>query len=232
MTDAHDHSGARVPGVLNRCAHAEGLLLDEAVVPGSVAARHARLGEPHVRELNTWAQHVAGTERRRVALFDPASGGADARVLILLQDPSRVAAYGSRLISRHNNDRTASNTHCTSNAARLSYDLAVHWNVVPWWVQDPDLPAADRESLGAAARRARPHLRDLLGMLTRLEVVVLLGKEAQRAWAASGIGFPEERVLCAPHPSPLAYHQVDKRTGLPNAVLLKQALEQAAARVR
>lgn len=232
MTDVHDHSAVEVRGVLNRCAYAEGVLLDEQVVPGSIQARHARLGEPHVGELNRWAQQVAVTERRRVPGFDPASGGVNARVLVLLQDPSRVAAYGSRLISRHNNDPTANNTHCTATAAGLPYDLTVHWNVVPWWVQDPDLPAAEQEGLGAAARRARPHLRDLLGMLGHLEVVVLLGKQAQVAWAASGIDVPDRQVLRAPHPSPLAFNMVDRTSGVRNAALLATAFGEAAARVR
>ena len=67
----------RVRGVRNRLAYAEGKLLDERIVPGSVTARHARLGEPHVAELNRWARDVAAAERRRVPFVDPESGSGD-----------------------------------------------------------------------------------------------------------------------------------------------------------
>src|SRR3978361_634002 len=107
-------SEPRVRGVRNHLAYEEGMLLDEAIVSGSVANRRSRISEPHVAELNRWAEEVARRERRRVPWFDPARGGMASRVLVLLQDPSSVAAYGSRLISRHNNDQTAHNTHRTA----------------------------------------------------------------------------------------------------------------------
>ena len=121
----------RVPGVRNRLAYAEGLLLDEQVAPGSVAARHARLGEPHVAELNRWVEDVAAVQRRRVPFVDPESGGARAPVLVLLQDPSEVAAHGSRLISRHNNDMTAGTTHRLCTDVGLPSTATLLWNVVP-----------------------------------------------------------------------------------------------------
>jgi hypothetical protein len=155
----------RVRGVRNRLAYEEGMLLDEEIAPGSVAGRRARIADPHVAPLNQWADQVASTERRRVPWFDPASGGVRSRVLLLLQDPSSVAAYGSRFISRHNNDQTAHNTHRTATDVGLVYEHSVNWNVVPWWVGDPDIPEAEREGLAGAARRARPHLRVLLEML-------------------------------------------------------------------
>ena len=130
----------RVPGLRNRLAYAEGLLLDERIVPGSVPARHARLGEPHVADLDGWARDVAAAERRRVPSFDPESGGTGAPVLVLLQDPSEVAAHGSRLISRHNNDLTAFHLHRAATDVGLPYAATVHWNVVPWWVADPAIP--------------------------------------------------------------------------------------------
>ncbi|SDO47600.1 uracil-DNA glycosylase [Geodermatophilus sp. DSM 45219] len=222
----------RVRGVRNRLAYAEGTLLDERIVPGSVTARHARLGEPHVAELNRWARDVAAAERRRVPFLDPESGGAAARVLVLLQDPSEVAAHGSRLISRHNNDMTAANTHRISTEVGLPHATTVHWNVVPWWVADPAIPAGERLGLSAAARRARPHLGTLLGLLPDVRVVVLLGRLAQQAWDASGLRPGSREVLRAPHPSPQAIHQTDPATGRRNGDVLRDVLAEAAAQVR
>ena len=221
----------RVPGVRNRLAHEEGLLLDERIVPGSVAARHARLGEPHVAELNRWARDVAAGERRRVPLVDPESGGVGAPVLVLLQDPSEVAAHGSRLISRHNNDSTAGTTHRICTDVGLPYATTLLWNVVPWWVADPAIPAGERLGLAAAVRRARPHLHTLLDLLPEVRVVVLLGRHAQRAWDAAGPGGRGREVLRAPHPSPQAVNLTDAATGRRNGDVLRDVLAEAAARV-
>lgn len=221
----------RVPGVRNRLAYAEGLLLDEQVVPGSVAARHARLGEPHVAELNRWVEGVAAVQRRRVPFVDPGSGGARAPVLLLLQDPSEVAAHGSRLISRHNNDMTAGTTHRLCTDVGLPYAATLLWNVVPWWVADPAVPAGERLGLAAAARRARPHLRALLDLLPEARVVVLLGRHAQRAWDAASLDARGRDVLRGPHPSPQSVNLTDRATGRRNGDVLRDVLAEAAARV-
>src|SRR5660397_155293 len=49
-----------------------------------------------------WADKIAAPNGKKVPHFDPRSGGKNARVLVLLQDPSRVAQHGSRFISRDN----------------------------------------------------------------------------------------------------------------------------------
>ncbi|WP_157936742.1 uracil-DNA glycosylase family protein [Geodermatophilus chilensis] len=163
--------------------------------------------------------------------FDPESGGTGARVLVLPQDPSEVAAHGSRLISRHDDDLTAFHTHRTSTDVGLPYAATVHWNVVPWWVADPAVPAVERLGLTAAAHRARPHLGALLDLLPQARVVVLLGRHAQRAWDAVGLRPGDREVLRAPHPSPQAIHQTDRSTGRRNGDLLRAVLADAAARV-
>lgn len=222
---------ARVPGVRNRLAFEEGSLLDDRIVPGSIARRRARLGEPHVAELNRWTRDVARVEGREVPCFDPESGGVRAPVLVLLQDPSRVAAHGSRLISRHNNDRTAGTTHRICTDVGLPYASTLLWNVVPWWVGDPAVPAGQRLGLAAAARRARPHLHTLLDLLPGVRVVVLLGRHAQRAWDAAGPAVRGREVLRGPHPSPQAVILTDRATGRRNADVLREVLADAAARV-
>ncbi len=218
--------------IWNRPAYEAGLLLDDDHNPGEIARRRRRLEEPHVASLNALARRIAEREGESVPGFDPESGGAQARVLVLLQDPSRVAAHGSRLISRHNNDPTARNTFLASAAAGLAHRDAVHWNVVPWWVQDPGKP---RRSLGAEARRAQPYLREVVALLPHLDAVVLLGRHAAVAWDRSGlaprdVGVEPERLVRAPHPSPQAWNNVDRTTGRPHRELLVGALRAVAAR--
>jgi hypothetical protein len=202
-------------GVRNKVAYNLGTLLDNAIVPGSVEARHAQSQLEHVRDLNAWAQQTAQRAGRKVPSFDPRSGGTHASVLILMQDPSRVAQYGSRMISRDNNDQTAHNTAALCDAVGLDYSNALHWNVVPWWVRDPDLQnEGSLRSLRAEAIAALPYLRRFLemvqGSVTR---VVLVGKQAEHAWLA----LQNDRLVrsfqwrACPHTSPLAYNRSDNR---------------------
>lgn len=199
--------------ILNKPAYAAGVLLDDEYFPGSVGARHTRAGEAHVGELNDLARGIAETEAEKVPLFDPDSGGRNAEVLVLLHEPLCGAARGARMVSRHSNDRTAGNMYVACEDAGLGYEDAVHWNVIPWWVQNPDkMPASSRRSVAEQARRAAPHLAALLSLLGELKSVVLVGGDAQRAWdravQTAELSVPEGvQVLRAPHTSPLAWHQ-------------------------
>ena len=138
------------------------------------------------------------------------------RPLILLHDPSRVAQYGSRMISRDNNDLTAHNTAALCDAVGLDYRDALHWNVVPWWVADPDLRATGQaRSLSAEAAAALPHLRKFLSMVeSSVSKVVLVGKQAEHVWLQlqSDPLVRSFQWRACPHTSPLAYNRQENRT--------------------
>lgn len=203
-------------GVRNRVAYDLGTLLDEAISPGSIEARHALSQSDHVRDLNAWAIDTARATGRKVPSFDPRSGGTKASVLILLQDPSRVAQYGSRMISRDNNDLTAHNTAALCDAVGLDYRDALHWNVVPWWVADPDLRATGQaRSLSAEAAAALPYLRKFLSIVeSSVSKVVLVGKQAEHVWLQlqSDPLVRSFQWRACPHTSPLAYNRQENRT--------------------
>lgn len=126
--------------------------------PDNVTERVKRISEPHVAPLNDWVANI----RRNASLpdgagdtipwFDPESAGVAARALLLLQDPSAVAA-GNRFISPHNCDDTARNTMDVCAAAGLGYELRCHWNVFPWWV---NTDGADRTRTPDVVGRSRP----------------------------------------------------------------------------
>jgi len=220
--------------IKNRLAYESGLLLDDQYFPGSIARRRCRVWEEHVRPLNEFAATVASEEHEHVPWFDPDSGGVESRVLLLLQDPSSAAAYGSRIISRHNNDRTAGNTLAAAEEAGLSYGQSVHWNVIPWWVQDPSKAPAPgkKRSLAAEARRAARYLGEALGILGGLDTVVLVGRRAQSAWdqaAAVNPWFGQRiRVLRCPHTSQQAWNNRDKRSGRRNSEMTVETFTDAA----
>ena len=165
-------------------------------------------------ELNAWARRVAESTGKKVPLFDPRSGGTNARLLLLLQDPSEVAQHGSGFISRDNNDPTANNTAALMDQVGLDYGQVVAWNVVPWWVKDPALAVDDKlRTLTAEAKLAAPYVGELLVMLESVVRVVLIGKEALKAWdrTAQSARIRALEVHRCPHTSPLAYNQPANR---------------------
>ncbi|MFY0405907.1 uracil-DNA glycosylase family protein [Solicola sp. PLA-1-18] len=215
--------------IRNRHAHAHGTLLSEEHAPGSVAARRARRDEPHVASLNALVDQIAA-DGEHVPLVDPDSGGTDARVLLLGRDPRCSAARGARVASPDTDDLAAHNLSVACEAADLGRARRLHWNVVPWWLEDPGADEAPngRRSVADETRRAAPHLATLLDHLTGLEHVVLLGRAAEEAWtrATAAEHHPGRDVAttACPHPSPLAWNTTDRATGRPNRELTVAAL--------
>lgn len=200
-------------------------VLDDRYNPGELARRRSLIDEHPVGELNAWVRSLRAEEgEETIPWFDPAGGGSNAKVLLLAQDPSEVATAGSGFISADNNDPTANNTTIACNEAGLAARDRCHWNVVPWWVKDPTKP--DR-SLGSEVRRAARHLDVLLNeLLADVMAVVLLGKPAQTSWRS--YRNPRDlRVFACPHPSPLAWNNLDRVTGRPNSELTIEALAEA-----
>ncbi len=211
--------------VRNRIAAEAGTLLDELVVPGSIANRRSQLEQPHVRDLERWARDLATRTGESIPSFDPRSAGTLARVLVLREEPRCLADEGSGFVSIDNNDFAAQHTSIAHRRGGLDYAHAVHWNVVPWWVRNPKASLHGPRTLMAQVRRARHDLLVLLDLLTEVGVVVLLGKQAQRAWGE--IGARNYTVLTAPHPSPLAWHQASV-SGVRNSALTINAFSRAA----
>lgn len=104
--------------------------------PAVVAEKKRRIHDPHVAPLNSLANRIADAEgipHGYVPYVDPDQGGIDARVLVLLDNPSTKAeaGTGSGLLSLDNNDRTARNCREAYSRAGISSSDVVHWNVVP-----------------------------------------------------------------------------------------------------
>lgn len=132
--------------------------------------------------------------------FDPTEAATAAPILLLLEAPGPKATSergGSGFVSPDNNDGTAENMwHLLCCAGIDRATDVVTWNVVPWYIGDDRRirPADSRDLLDG-----RPYIEELIRLLTRLEVVVLLGQHARHGWER--LRFPT-RALAAPHPSP------------------------------
>ena len=221
-------------------------LLSPRFAPQVVDDRRARVFEPPVTALNHWVKQVRADSRlpegagRTIPWFDPRGGGGDARILFLMQDPSEVATF-TGFISPDNNDPTARNTTSACDKAGLNRLDRVHWNIFPWWVNvrkkgtpvDPSRPAqSHREAMPLAVE----FLDDLLDcVLTRIEVVVLLGRKAQTGWEKCLPDHPtlgrrsSIHTLKCPHCSPLVYPRLDSMTGRPNREITIETLAKAGA---
>ncbi|HZL07503.1 MAG TPA: uracil-DNA glycosylase [Coriobacteriia bacterium] len=222
--------------IVNKLAYDRGELLSREHSADVLSARQARTYDGSIGRLNRWVDTVRARTGESVPYFDPAAASDGARVLILLQDPSQEADAGSGFISRHNNDPTARNICLASDEAGLPYDVTLHWNVVPWWVANPDRqPAHRRRTLREEAIQARPYLAEMMQQLTvEPAVIILAGKEAQDSWDALTDGGTidvshEAQVLRCPHPSPLVYPKPHPEGGTNGNAIIK-ILRQAAAR--
>lgn len=136
----------------------------------------------------------------RVPDFNPTEAGVEAPILLLLEAPgpkATVARGGSGFVSPDNNDSSAENMWRLLAEAGIDrrHDV-VTWNIVPWYVGDG---GKIRAVTAADLAQARPYLHQLLGMLSQLRVVVLIGAKAQRGWKTSGSAL---ETITAPHPSP------------------------------
>jgi uracil-DNA glycosylase len=171
--------------------------------PEEVARKRALLNEPHIAPLTGFVRRLHQRRGRpQVPWFDPTEAGAEARILLLLENPGRRSAIatGSGFISPDNDDRTADNMwHILREAGIERRRDVVAANVVPWYLGDEVAIGRVRKS---DLLEARPALLDLLSLLDQLRVVVLLGRAAAEGWrrAASDINI-DVQVIETPHPS-------------------------------
>jgi uracil-DNA glycosylase len=160
--------------------------------------RKAMLDLPHIAQLTAYA---AGLRRGTLEVpdFDPLDGGADARVLFLLEKPGPMTAEsgkrtGSGFISRDNDDATAEATFNFMERAGIPRKLTVIWNVVPWWNGTRKVTAREI-SQGAAC------VTELVTLLPSLAAVVLVGARAARA--KPYLEATNLALITSCHPSPL-----------------------------
>lgn len=129
--------------------------------------------------------------------FDPLDGGVEAEALFLFEKPGPMTSalsQGSGFISRNNDDSTAQATFSFMRQAGLPRERTILWNVIPGWNGTRKVSAKELQS-------GREDLLALITLLPRLKVIVLVGKNAQRAERSlQSLGLP---ILASPHPSPL-----------------------------
>ena len=162
--------------------------------PAEVARRHALLTEtPRMAPVIC---HAAALRAKygEVPDADPLDGGADARLLLLLETPGPTIGQ-SGLVSADNPTGTGRNLRRFCAEAGLDRLDRLIWNAVPWVIHAGGRNRAPRT---AEIRDGLATLPPLLAAL-RLKAVVLAGRSASMAAPLLPPGVP---VLRMPHPSP------------------------------
>lgn len=169
----------------------------------SAEGKRARVDEPHVAPLNdlvrSWRR-----DGRFVPWVDPDGAGTAARVLVLMEapGPATVAAGDLGFSSEDNPDPTARVLQALREEAGLARGDYLRWNVVPWALRDG--AGRHRPPRVDDLAEAGPALRQLVGALPRLRVVVTFGAPALTgAMRLLTLEEPARLlpVLGVPHPS-------------------------------
>lgn len=161
------------------------------VLEARLAQRHA----PHVAPLNRWIDELNVAGPHWTPYFDPADGGIQAQVLLLLESPGPQASH-SRFVSLDNDSGTSENLRCLVHVAGLSRSRIAIWNTVPWQMSAGGVVTPSE----ADVRAAVPLTHQLLSLLPDLRAVVLVGRKAERGWRQ--VGRPDLPAFACPHPSP------------------------------
>lgn len=145
-----------------------------------------------------WRYPVDGPQRF-VPGFDPDSGGARSRVLVLMESPGpgTIALGVAAISSEDNPGPTARAFRVARIESGLRRDAYLRWNVVPWALSHPPT-VRDLEE-------ARPALGQLLSALPELRAIVTFGTPALTGVMRYFTLADDARVvpvLAAPHPSP------------------------------
>jgi hypothetical protein len=176
---------------------------------GFRAEQHARIRDPHVKPINDFIDELRVTHGW-TPYVAPLHAGVDARMLSVLRDPgdmTRDDDRGSGMICMENDDQTAEKQAELADAGGILPTEFMPWNSVPWYV-------GNRKPTTAELHEATPSLVALLDLLPKLEVVLLQGGEAQRAWSYLRLADPRWmrrglKVIPTLHPSQSALQTPD-----------------------
>lgn len=107
--------------------------------PREVEHKRQLLDAPHVAPLTEFVRRLRAAHGGTVPWFDPTEAVAQARILLLFENPGRRAdaAQGSGFTSADNDDKSAENMWGFFREAGIDRrrDI-VAWNIVPWYLGD------------------------------------------------------------------------------------------------
>ena len=160
-----------------------------------------RLNEPRIKPLTEYVETIRKETSLgdKIPYFDPDDGGVDARCIFLLEAPG-PKAVASGFISRDNPDESAKNFFELNIQAGIPREITISWNIVPWYIgTERKIRPANSQDI----KDGLVHLQKLFLLLPRLELVVMVGRKAQRAETIFKTKMPNLKLLSMYHPSPM-----------------------------
>lgn len=140
-------------------------------------AQRAATYAHHVAPINQYVDALGERGRGWIPYVAPHHGGVHARVLVLLRDPGPMtdsSRNGSGFLCVENDDATAERLANLLDEAGIAARDTIPWNAYPWYI--------NRRPNGAELREGIEVLVSLLDLLPLLEMVLLMGGDAQKAW--------------------------------------------------
>lgn len=168
-----------------------------------IGCRRAALARPHMVPLVAFVEALRERHpARAIPDADPADGGVRARVLLLLEAPG-PQSVATGFVSRDSPNGTARNLRALLIESGIPREAMLLWNVVPWYVGNgrrirPVTKVDIDEAIGS--------LESLLGLLPRLERIVLVGRKAQAVEARLRERRPDLELHFTWHPSPQVFN--------------------------
>lgn len=163
-------------------------------------ARRQLLNQEHAAPLTRFVEEISRQHpEKSVPYFDPLDGGTRAQCLFVLEAPGSNAVE-SGFISRNNNDETAKNFFEINVEVGIPREKTITWNIVPWYIGTGEkIRPATTDDIDAGL----PYLHSLIDLLPNLQIVVLIGKKAQRVKEELKSRYANIRIFECYHPSPL-----------------------------
>ncbi len=167
--------------------------------------QRSTLYAPHIAPVNALVDALSYEGRGWVPHVAPIHAGVDARLLWILRDPGPMTIdpeQGTRgFLSVENDDPTAERLCTLLTTAGIRPEVTLPWNAYPWYI--------NRAPTVAELRVGVDSLRRLLKLLPRLDVVLLLGRHAQRSADLLAVEDPVQggraMVFCSRHPGRQAF---------------------------
>lgn len=162
-------------------------------------AQRAGQGAPHVAPLNELILRL-GQEKHgvRLPMAAPWHGGIHAPALIVLNDAGEPRDEATFMCVR-NPDRAADRQRQLMTEFDIDPADFCHWNGYPWPRSDPKRDLTPEQAIEGGRT-----LLEVMGLMTDLKMLLLLGRKAQDAADAVipeiASGFPQLHIVRSLHP--------------------------------
>ncbi|HBC5730386.1 TPA: uracil-DNA glycosylase [Escherichia coli] len=160
--------------------------------------KHNALYSHHIAPLTCLVQHYH-EKGVNMPWIDPADGGVQARILILLQSPARSELV-PRFVSLDNPCPSQQNLHRFLKQAGIKRKDIILWNTMPWLTISGKKISPTRNNI----RRGVEVIKSLMPLLKDLTVIILAGSVALQTRPFFEREYPHVTLLTMPHPSPLS----------------------------